>query len=310
MSEQTNIFDLFCIELPKNTTIYKGVSKSHKFDYKFKDPVWFTTNLESAEKYAKKKEDDGKVLTFKTSKKLKLINITSNLFRLHYLDQVNLKYPISLKPDDTDSQREKLLVPIGLPSQDVQKRIVDKTTKKKFCPFDDETTKTVGYLTSFTGFHRYSETKSDLDMAKFMKETYPKIDGYIQPSLITTCWHGTFQNELCLFDVSMSLFPIKGGGVSDKTILEILNENSDMVEIWDNRESLSQEEINKMDRERKAAEKPFYTVEQNGSGKVAYIKTDERIKNDGKMYCVYKKAGSKYIKKKQSNGKYTYKKIK
>lgn len=72
------IVDMFCIEVPKGTTLYKGDDKQ-TFDMSRHAPLWLTRTKPKCKK----------MFEFTTNRKLKLINITSQLFRMHFLDQVD-----------------------------------------------------------------------------------------------------------------------------------------------------------------------------------------------------------------------------
>jgi len=212
------MMDVFSLELPKGTRLFKGTD-AQALDMSRKGPVWLTLNKSQCKKYGKN------VLEFVTNRKLKLINITSHIFRMHFLDQVN----ISIGTNDSESLKlkEAILSPIGLPNTDVQKTIINKyvpeESRPKFC--GGITNNDVQYLAEFAefiGFHRYSGTNLDLEMVSAMREIYGKhVDGYIQPTSIPTCWHTTFCDEVCLFDLGAKSFitPIskkRGGSKTNK----------------------------------------------------------------------------------------------
>jgi hypothetical protein len=207
------IVDLFCIILPKNNKIFKGTD-APTLDLTRTTASWFSRDKKECKKYGKQ------ILTFSSRRNLKLINITSHIFRMHFLDQINLAMA------DDSIAKEDLLVPVGLPNTRVQRAIVDKNvsshTRPEFCHNkEDDETKQTKYLSEFFGFHRYSGKILDANMVQMMKNIYGKyVDGYIQPMQLPTCWHDTFADEICLFDVSKcNLSPHKnsqGGGKKTK----------------------------------------------------------------------------------------------
>jgi hypothetical protein len=90
------MMDVFSLELPKGTRLFKGTD-AQALDMSRKGPVWLTLNKSQCKKYGKN------VLEFVTNRKLKLINITSHIFRMHFLDQVN----ISIGTNDSESLKLK-----------------------------------------------------------------------------------------------------------------------------------------------------------------------------------------------------------
>jgi hypothetical protein len=202
-----SIIDFFSMELPKNTKLYKG-SDEKTLDVSRRSPVWFSQTKSVSKKYG------ANTFEFVTNRKLKLINITSHLFRMHFLDQVNINSQ-GKEIDNVEALRlkEALLSPLGLPNTLIQKEIVKKHVpepRPSFCNFADGSS--TEHLAEFIGFHRYSGTSLDMDMVSMMKNIYGKyVDGYIQPMKIPTCWHHVFGDEVCIFDVGgkPTLFPIK-----------------------------------------------------------------------------------------------------
>lgn len=159
--------DMFCIELPKGTKLFKGSDMS-TFDTSCHAPLWLTRSKAECKKFGKN------VFEFTTNRKLKMVNITSHLFRMHFLDQINID--IAENDDVSLKMKEALL------------------------HYND--TRDVHTLSEFIGFHRYSGTNLDIEMISAMKLFYGKyIDGYIQPNEILTCRHKTLCDDVCIFDI-------------------------------------------------------------------------------------------------------------
>ena len=104
--------ELFTIILRKDTIIYRGISEKNN-----KDGKWFVYDIESTKQYGNSYKE------FKLKKDLKLINLTSNIFQTHYMDQLNIKYSGN-NFDGFDLSKFISLLPIGLPNLESQKQII------------------------------------------------------------------------------------------------------------------------------------------------------------------------------------------
>ena len=79
----TSGLGLFVLEVPKGTIVFKGFD-DEKIDFASKDPCWFSFDAKTSKKYGKV------VKKFKLGKTVRVINITSILFKQHFADQVNI----------------------------------------------------------------------------------------------------------------------------------------------------------------------------------------------------------------------------
>jgi len=118
--------ELFLIPIKKDTVIYRGLSDKNKIDGN-----WFVYDIESTKQYGNEYNE------YKVKKDLKLINLTSGIFQMHFMEQLNLKYTGD-NYDGFDMEKFKSLIPIGLPTLESQKYIIqliekeiEKITKNK-----------------------------------------------------------------------------------------------------------------------------------------------------------------------------------
>ena len=173
----------------KSTVLYKGV-RENGLASKLSEPCWFATDCNVAKMYAityLSNVQNSETYSFSLKRDLKLINLLSISFRMDFWDKCNTQ----MEPEDPE--RIHCLVAIGICSledqQVVSKRVDD-------C---DPMTRLKGNL---IGGHRCSSPESDIIFVKTLKKFYESDgwDGYIIPSNIPSCFHGTFHKELCLFD--------------------------------------------------------------------------------------------------------------
>jgi hypothetical protein len=182
-----NIVSLFSLVLPKGTKLYKGSEQPVKMNYKSNKPTWFALSEKTANRYGPN------IVTVTTAKPLKMLNINSELFNLHFKDCMNLR-PLTDKED--------ILLCLGIPDMETQERIIkknvpEKDRQKNQCLEYDSVKQQVKY---YGNKSRYSGFKLDKRMAAYMDEFYGEfVDGYMQPIDRPTCWHGVFPREVCLF---------------------------------------------------------------------------------------------------------------
>lgn len=185
MTEE-NFVNSFCFELEQGQTVYKGLKV--KYNSSHKNSIWVCADPQNAQKY-------GIVHKLKTTRPLKLINITSRIFRYHYLDNINFLV------HGNDMFKENICLPIGLPDSVIQKSILTHNNEPVYSSQSKEDITAIDYYSSYIGFHRFSNTQKDKLMLGMIKNIYSKygVDGYIQPFKVFSCWHGTFNEEIALF---------------------------------------------------------------------------------------------------------------
>jgi hypothetical protein len=80
-----SIVKLFCVEVDEYATLYWAAKTPMHLDYDSTKPIWLTPNRIDAEHFGKY------IVPVKPENKLVLLNMNSQLFRIHFQDQLNLK---------------------------------------------------------------------------------------------------------------------------------------------------------------------------------------------------------------------------
>jgi hypothetical protein len=184
--------ELFTIKLSQNTDLYHG-SNNNKLKLPLQNkPTWFCENTQHISKYGQF------IYSFKNNVELKLIDICSPIFQMHYSNEINNKFTNS---DD----RMKYLVALGLPNYNTQDKFIGqpKCSYKNKKEFD-----TVNYYLNFTDhLNRFSQKKSDGDFVMMLKNIYPSFDGYISKQLAPSLYQcGFLIPEVCIFDITKLFF--------------------------------------------------------------------------------------------------------
>ena len=195
---------MFALILPKGTVIYKGFKNMNTvFNHNSKEPCWFALRKEQSMKYG------DNIQAFKTTTPIKLINISSTLFKSHFTDQINMAL---IDPID----KENILMTLGIPNARVQNEIIQKnTTVQNLCTISKQLQNQVDYYNG----SRYSGTNLDMTMVFHIEKLYGQhISGYMQPRPVPSCWHREFPEELCIFNVSKHVLtrvnsPTAGGSI-------------------------------------------------------------------------------------------------
>jgi hypothetical protein len=195
-----SVVSLFSVWLPKGTVLYKGQA-TPKFDFSSATPCWFSLSETEASKYGPH------VIKVTTKQKMLMLNTNSQLFTLHFVDYVNLK---------NISDKENILLPLGIPDITTQESIISKQIKGNrpvnHCKTNKELEQSIKY---YENHSRYSGTNLDSNMVMEMIDAYGKyVQGYFQPTDRPSCWHMRFPSEVCIFNVSKIEF--KEGGVRRK----------------------------------------------------------------------------------------------
>lgn len=188
--------------LDKNKDLYRA-TKRDSLDLGHLGKGWYTQEVpRDGKKYG------NLVYQFKTPKSLRLINLSSMLFKHHFLDQMNLRF--SSRNEEEFHRKQLALMALGFPmSVEEQTKFISEhdvqTPHNTPCKFQNPTTdqninQHVIEAAKYFFSHRFSEYSLDLEMAEVLKETYGNVfDGYIIPVDLPTCWHKYFPSEICLF---------------------------------------------------------------------------------------------------------------
>jgi hypothetical protein len=177
---------LFGYKFEKNTPLYRCADK--EIDMGKKGTAWYSLDIDEANtgKYG------NYIYTFKTSKPLKLINLSSILFRQHFLDQINLFFAGKENTDDADLlYKVCTLLSAGIP--DTLHSPVPP------CVFNELHQPRINR--KFFWGHIYSDTNVDKYLAALLEEIYGNIfQGYILPVKVPSCWDRFFTHNMCLFN--------------------------------------------------------------------------------------------------------------
>lgn len=196
MSKQKcDITELFEYTLPHDSTLFRGLYGVSEYNKSHNEISWFTFDKNKASTYAK---NNGIVCTFKPLKQpIKLVHITSMFFRMHFIDQINLRY---IKNADT---KIPIFSAIGFPSLDLVQYVINKHLQYKpanSCSGNSSEASEIKLFAEYLGGHRLSESTIDKLFADAMEIVYgDRFDGYISIMNWHTCHHNTFPPEVCLF---------------------------------------------------------------------------------------------------------------
>jgi hypothetical protein len=180
--------------------LYRGIKEQYA-DPKYSKISWFSEKAKTAEKYTMQNNRKiGEIFTYKTTKELKLININSMFFKVHFIDKINMFYRNEAYSED----KIRLFSTLGIPDLGSVNYVINKyfTEKPKYMCHDpmSEDTQKIKLFANYLGGHRLSEYTMDAFFAEKLKELYGhEFDGYISPIDWSSCFHGALPAEICLF---------------------------------------------------------------------------------------------------------------
>jgi hypothetical protein len=181
-------------------TLYREIKEQYA-DPKYNKISWFSEKPETTERYS---IQNGvkvcEIFTYKTLKELKLININSMFFKLHFIDKINMLYINEPYSED----KIKLFSTLGIPDLGSVNYVVNKyfTDKPKYMCQDPayEDAKKIKLFADYLGGHRLSEYIIDAFFAETLKKLYgQEFDGYISPIDWASCFRVALPSEICLF---------------------------------------------------------------------------------------------------------------
>ena len=187
--------ELFIKDIPINYSLFHGSNEIISIQNK---PTWFSEKKEYSSKYGEN------IYLFNTKENLKLIDICSPIFQMHYLNEINNIVHI---PED----RAKYLFQLGLPNYEVQSKIMGNPN----CIFTNnkDFQNTKFHLNFNNNKNRLSLTKNkisyDLIFIEMIKKIYKNynIDGYVSSQFLPSLYHcGTLLPEICLFNLNKVSF--------------------------------------------------------------------------------------------------------
>lgn len=178
--------ELFTCFLENNYELYHGTDTKIKKIQEI--PMWFS-DKNYASLYGKY------VYKFKTKKKLKLIDINSGIFKMHYINEINNIF-------DNYKDRMRYLISLGLPNYFMQEMYLNKPE----CIYGNKMVfDTVSlYLNFNNNNNRFSRSgrniNSDNDFIFMLRKIYNNFDGYISKQNLPSHYHcGFIHPEICLF---------------------------------------------------------------------------------------------------------------
>jgi hypothetical protein len=188
--------ELFSISIQPNTIFYKG-SKDIIGPNIMIEPMWLG-KLEVAKAYGKH------IYEFKTESSLKMINLHSGIFRLHFMDMLNLKYMSNNREKghyDVPDRVKWIMSTLGLPDNETMiGEFGQPTCKYEGIDTLDKIKKTAPY---YGKGERNSIRDLDREMANELYDIYGRygFDGYIAPYATPTRFEcGWFNDEVCVFN--------------------------------------------------------------------------------------------------------------
>ena len=196
---------LFTNDLPTGSTLYKGFNTTEE-GIPPTEPCWFTTTENNA-------KPQGKIVKkFITKKTISLINISSTLFKMHFTDQINMRFPYDEAKD--------ILLPLGVPDVAGQQLVIgDHTVEPKVNRCTVQNTKLKNKVKFYNNQSHYFGNKLlDVNMVKQMAIIYgPSIKGYFQLPDVPSCWGSPSIGEVCLFVVDSSTIALSNPSASAST---------------------------------------------------------------------------------------------
>lgn len=189
--------DLFAYRIPANDCIYKGM-KEGAFDTRRSVPTWFSYNRRTAQRYAER-HASGSLHTLRVGRELKLINIMSGLFHDWLTDRV-LDIHRDQEYSSTYQEVMDYLIPLGIINLKDQ---VDYIRERYgFSASTQEHMKHYGKLLQYK--NRFSLHSLDEQLTRLLMRLSVQhgFDGYIAPNRWPSTYHGLFDDELCLYNVS------------------------------------------------------------------------------------------------------------
>jgi hypothetical protein len=204
MTDQNVLFQLFGRKLNKGAKLFRA--SKVKLDLNRDTPAWYTDNLDEVSKL---KYGD-RIYSFKTTKDLKLINLSSFHFNFHCMDQINIFFKGDENHND-DVMKNKLMamLAMGFPNFPHQKDTVNMYFDEINPPlgpyrFNEHNqpgiNKRLQKSAEMFNGHRYSDANLDKKFVELLVHLYgTTFDGYIIPVEMPSCWHRFFPPEVCLF---------------------------------------------------------------------------------------------------------------
>lgn len=207
--------ELFTRDILPNYKLFHGSNQLLSKNSLINKTMWFSNDINQAFNYGKN------IYSFQIIKPIKLLDICSPIFQMHYLNEINNSF-YDLQ------ERMKYLFQLGLPNYDIQSKFVGSPN----CVFNNiKQQNHILYKLNFNNnINRFSYGKNgklyDLDMINMFNKIYGNkgFDGYISEQYLPSVYHcGSLQPEICLFNLNSLLFEgkikeLRGGNKKNKII--------------------------------------------------------------------------------------------
>jgi len=188
--------------VPENMIMFKAIKQSDTYNKDYRNPSWFSTE-EGVKTYIQS-FNATKIIEVKIQPQIKLINITSTIFHADFMNKV-LMYV------DNETDRDMLLLALGLPDLEYQKQ-----TLQKICGDSKNPDVLRNFISSrlslqpntrtiklFGDHHRFSISIFDNYFIQFVRSYYPEYQGIVSLKNWPSMFHNEkFPAEACIFDPS------------------------------------------------------------------------------------------------------------
>jgi hypothetical protein len=204
--------------LRKGETLYRTTEQLRLGD----DPCWFCFDEQTVQQYGTMQPNQ-KIVTVKTTRPLKLLNVCSSQFQADLQDRVNVIFDGN--GTGIDLRKDYALCPFGLPDLETQLEVLNKLRIESDAQLDEQFTQDLTkYKKHFGERYRCSVYELDSKLVSLLKILYKKYDGYIIPVRMPTIVpkKGWFHKEICLFTTVnnieiLTMVPVgKKGGTTKK----------------------------------------------------------------------------------------------
>lgn len=184
----------FCIDVPpERYTLFKSLHSA--FDVQYRKPCWFALKPNGALVY-----NAPLVHTVTHTSPLRLINVSSWIFRHHFMDMLNIEYGLS-----SMQAKMRFMLPLGLPTPKAHEEFVKGELPDAYAsrPAEEAARTKYTLLSDAVYGQRLSDFHLDSQMAFKMAELYGKhFDGFVMLHDQATTWAPpthVFASEVCLF---------------------------------------------------------------------------------------------------------------
>lgn len=192
----------FDFVVPENMMLYKAIKHSDTYNKDYRNPSWFSTK-DGVNTYIQS-FNATKIIEVKIKPQIKLINITSTVFHLDFMNKVLLYV-------DNETDRDILLLALGIPDLEYQKQTLQKICDdsknpevlRTFISTKLSLQPNTRSIKLFGDHHRFSISIFDNYFIQFVRNYYPEYQGVVAMKNWPSIFHNEkFPAEACIFDPS------------------------------------------------------------------------------------------------------------